>query len=250
MRSPRVWIESARHKPLSRAGITLPDPKGDLYRSILVDEQAEIRLGYKNEIPAIWKGTVAWKKHGNKDQIEVGIVGEEKPLAETLITMSWENETPEAIVRYAISQSGLPVGQIDSPGVTFPRFAASNIPVWQVARQCEHTCRKSFDLDMSKWALWRGLDGKVNWGDFDEPGDVPVIKTAAGLIRHMPASDAKALSMVETFLLAGFMHSMKFSLVDTRRGIDEQFRALRVRHEVKDLSVRTFIWYGEEYGQF
>jgi len=228
----------------------LADPMGELYRSIGDDEPVEIRIGYRNEDPSIWKGTVAWKKHGTKDQIEVGVAGEESPLAETLITMSWSNETPEAIVRYAINRSGLSAGQIDSPGVTLPRYVASNIPVWQVARQCEHTCQHAFGSNMSKWALWMGADGKVNWGDFDESGEVPVIATAAGLIKHLPSQDNSGLSMVETFLLAGFMHSMKFRLVDIRRGINDEFRALRVRHEVKDVSVRTFIWYGEEYGQF
>jgi hypothetical protein len=250
LRAPRVWIESARHAPLSLAGITLPDPEGELHRSISQGDQVEIRLGYINETPAIWKGTVTWTRPGTEDQLEAGAVGEEKPLADTRITMSWQEETPEAIVRLAVNQSGLSTGQIDSPGVTFPRFVAGNIPVWQVARQCAHTCQRSFSLDMSKWALWRGADGKVNWGDFDEPGDMPAIKTAAGLIKHIPASDAKAASLVETFLIAGFMHSMKFRLVDVRRGVDDQFRALRVRHEVTDKSARTFIWYGEEYEKF
>lgn len=95
-----------------------------------------------------------------------------------------------------------------------------------------------------------GQDGKVNWGDFDEEGDIPSVATGAGLIKHLPASDAKGLNVVETFLLAGFMHSMKFRLIDTRRDIDDEFRALSVWHEIKERSVRTFISYGEEYNQF
>lgn len=252
LRCPRCWIEFLRHRPLTRAGITLPDPGGELYRSIKNAQFVEIRLGYRNEDPAIWKGLVSWKRWGStKDQIEVGVIGrEEKALCSTPIIQAWENETPEAIVKWAINQAGLPVGQIDSPGVTIPRYAASNIPVWQVARQCAHTCQRSFGIDMSRWAFWMDADGKVNWGDFDEEGDVPVIATGAGLIKHLPATDAKGLNIVETFLLAGFRHSMKFRLQDTRRGIDDEFRALSVRHEIKERSVRTCIGYGEEYEKY
>lgn len=249
---PRAWIESVRHRPLSRAGITLPDALGEWYRSISPGTAVEIRLGYRDQAPATWQGTVAWVKHGHtKDQITVGAVGVERPLCETLILQSWEDETPEAILKWAIGQAGLTAGRIDSPHVTFPRFVASDIPVWQVARQCAHTCRRAYDLEkMRRWAFWMGADGEVNWGDFDEPGVTPVIATAAGLIRHKPASDALGLNEVETFLLPAFRHSMLFRLVDSRRGIDDTFRALVVRHSIRPHAVRTFIRYGEEYGKF
>lgn len=249
LRCPGCRIEFVRHRPLSRAAITLPDPKGELYRSIKNDRFVEIRTGYRNEEPAIWKGMVSWKKRGStKDQIEVGVVGrDEKTLCSFPILQAWENETPEAIIKWSIGQAGLSPGRIDSPGVTIPRFAASNIPVWQVARQCAHTCQKAFGIDMSRWAFWMGADGKVNWGDFDEPGDMHVIATGAGLIKHLPSSAAKGLNVVETFLLAGFRHSMQFRLIDTLRDIDDEFRALQVFHEIKERSVRTFIGYGEEY---
>ena len=251
LRCPRCWIESIRHRPLTRAGITLPDPKGDLYRSFKKDDSVEIRLGYRNEDPFIWKGTASWIQRGHtKDQIEVGAIGAEKPLTTTMITQAWENENPEAIIKWAIVQAGLTVGRIDSPGVTIPRYAAGNIPVWQVARQCAHTCQRSFDIDMSRWAFWMGQDEKVNWGDFDEDGDIPSIATGEGLIEHLPAAAAKGINIVETFLLAGFMHSMKFRLTDARRGIDAEFRALSVRHEILERSARTFIGYGEEYEKY
>jgi len=250
MRTPHVWIECERHSPLSRAGITLADPKGEYYRSVGLNYPVRIRIGYRDEEPAVWKGSVSRKEPGTKDQIEIRAVGQDLALT-TNIIQSWANETPEAIIGWAVGQAGLPTGQIDSPGVTFPWFTARNIPVWQVARQCAHTCQRAFGLDMSRWALWMGASGKVNWGDFDEPGDVPVIASGAGLIKHMPANGTGALlSMVETFLLAGFRHSRKFRLIDNRRGIDDEFRALRVRHDITDRAVRTFIWYGEEHEKY
>lgn len=252
LRCPRCWIESIRHRPLTRAGITLPDPKGELYRSIKNDQFVDIHLGYRNGGPAIWKGLVSWKRWGTtKDQIEVGVAGRcETSLCSIPVVQAWENETPETIVKWSIGQAGLTAGRIDSPGVTIPRYVASSIPVWQVARQCAHTCQRSFDIDMSRWALWMGAGGKVNWGDFDEAGDTPVIATGAGLIKHLPAADTKSLNMVETFLLAGFTHSRKIRLIDTRRGIDDEFRALSVRHEIRERSTRTFISYGEEYEKY
>ena len=246
-RCPRCWIESVRHRPLTRYGITLPDPKGEYYRSIEKGAAVEIRLGYRNEAPAIWKGSVSRIRSGlTKDQIEVVVVGVEAPLTETIITQAFENETPETIIKWAIGQAGMTPGRIDVPGVVFPRFVASSIPVWQVARQCATVCSRAFGMDMTRWALWMDASGAVNWGDFEEDGEVPVIATAEGLIAHLPDKNASGLNRVETFLLSGFRHSRLFRLKDWRREIDDTFRALRVRNEVTTTRARTHIWYGEE----
>lgn len=250
LRTPRTWVEFKRHAPLSRAGITLPDPKGEYSRKIAQNDSVEIRLGYRDQEPDIWRGKVKWVNQINKDQIEIGAVGLEYPLSETKITESWENETPEAIVKYVIGKTGLLVGTIYPTGVVLPRFVASNIPVWQVARQVEHTCQKAFGMDMSGWALWMDKDGNVNWGDFIKSGDIPVIATGNGLIKHLPATDSFPFNMVETFLIAGFRASRKFRLKDTKRGIDAELRALTARHEVTPNSVRTFIQYGTEYDKY
>jgi hypothetical protein len=98
------------------------------------------------------------------------------------------------------------------------------------------------------------VDGAGNacWGDFDDPSQtvIPGIASGSNLIEHAPATDAAALGMVETFLMPGLMHSQCFRLRDIRRGVDEIFRALRVRHETSGTSARTFVWYGEEHGQY
>ena len=93
-------------------------------------------------------------------------------------------------------------------------------------------------------------EGKINWGDFDEEGDAPMIATGAGLIQHAPASNKTALNLVETFLLSSFRHSMRFRLLDTRRDVDDEYRALRVRHDINGIKARTFIWYWEENERF
>ncbi|MFH2064991.1 MAG: hypothetical protein ABIK15_07330 [Pseudomonadota bacterium] len=250
-RCPRVWIAGTRNAPLTRYGVTLPDPAGDLYRSIRKGDLAAIRIGYRDEGAALWEGTVDWKSRGTtQDQIEVGIAGQDLPFSNTIITQSWENESPEAIVKWAIAQAGMTAGRIDSPGVIFPRFSAPEIPVWQVARQCAYTCLYAFGIDMNGWAFWLGADNKVNWGNFDEDGDMPVIATGAGLIRHLPSETKTGLSEIETFLLADFRHSMRFRLIDERRGMDTEFRALGVLHDIKPDQARTYLRYGEEHAGF
>jgi hypothetical protein len=252
LRAPRWWIASERHAPLGRAGVTLPDPIGEIWRTVTEGDSLEIRLGYRDRTPSTWTGTVVGRNPGRtKDQVEVVAVDGAAPLARTRITQSWENESPSAIIAWAVRRAGLPVGRIGNVGMVLPRFVASDIPVWQVARQAAHSCQNAFDLDMRRWALWRGTDGTVNWGDFNEPGPVPEIATAVGLIRHTPALFPQSgLSRVETFLLPEMTHSRLFWLRDSRRGIDGTFRALRVLHEGEPDKVRTHIWHGEEHGGF
>lgn len=242
-RTPSWWIESLRGYPLGRAGVTLPDPQGELYQTIKAGAAIEIEVGYRNQDPVSWTGTVADIYPGaTRDQLEVRAIDAAKPLTDKRIVQAWENESPEAIVAWAIRQAGLPVGTIDATGIIIPRFVASNCPVWQLVRQVAETCERQFGLDMSGRALWLGSAG-VNWSDADEPGDVPLIASQAGLIDHQPATAGNAAPMIETWLLADLMHSRRIHLQDDRRGIDAQIRAQRVRHEGQPDKSRTIIWY-------
>jgi hypothetical protein len=242
-RTPAWWIESLRGYPMGRAGITLPDPDGDLHRSIKTGDAVSFDFGYREEESATWTGTVELVYPGDtRDQLEIRAVDEALPLTKTKVVQAWENESPEAIVAWAIRQAGLQVGRIEPTGVVIPRFVASNCPVWQMVRQVAQSCREAFGLDMDGRALWLGEDG-VNWGDYDEPGYTPVIATGEGLIDHEPAGGEHAMSMIETWLLADLTHSRLVRLVDHRRSMDMTFRAQRVRHEGSPDRARTFIWY-------
>lgn len=245
-RAPRWWIESLRHFPLGRAGITLPDPTGELYQTIKKGDAVTISLGYRNQAPTVWSGTVSGHCPGETaDQLEIRAVDGSLPLTKTAIKQSWENETPEALVAWAIRQSGLKIGRIGETGMVLPRAAAGNIPLWQLVQQVKGTCRTAFDLDMDNWALWLGRDG-VNWGDFNEPGDTVAISSSDNLIDHRPIDSATGMGLIETWLLADLSHSRLVRLQDDRRGIDTVHRALRVRHEGTPDRVRTFVWYGRE----
>jgi len=249
LRCPRLVIDSTRHQPLTVMRIVLPDPAGEVTRTLAQGgDTADIELGYRDQQAAAWRGTVAGVMAGpSKDQVLVRVLGPELPLVRTVITQTWLDESPEAIVRAAVRQAGLDLGRIDSPGVQLRHFMASGVAPWQLARQVAHTVHRAMGRDMRRWALWMDADGLVNWGDVDEPGPVPVIATRAGLIRHSPASGPAGLSCVETFLLPSMRHSRLFRLRDERRGLDEQIRAVRVVHEITPDSARTHLYYGDEY---
>lgn len=251
-RVPEIRIVSERHSPMTRMSISLPDPAGDIGRAVSNLDEVSVVLGYRGNTPAAWSGTVAGEPTAqkNRDQVVINVAGPERVLSETMVRQAFYQESPEAIVKYAVGLAGLAAGQIDSPGVVFPRFTASNIPVWQVVCQCEHSCRRVHGLDMAGWSMWMGRDGTVNWGDFDEAADLPVIASNANLITHSPGRSVRDLSRVETMLLPHMMHSMLFRLTDIRRGIDDDFRALRVEHVVRQGQARTFISYGTEYERY
>lgn len=251
-RCPHCWIEATRGAPLSRAGLTLPDPLGTEAKRLAKGQPVEIRLGYRGEEPAKWTGTVEWIKPGTIDQIEIGCAGGEKKLSTTRITQSWQNESPDRIIRHAIEATGLTVGRVDLPtGVTLPRFIASNVTPWNIVEQVEHTCRRAYGQDMAGWRLWVDGQGKVNWGDFDDEGGEPfVAATGANLITHSPATNALGQGQVQTFLAPAVWPGQKFQLQDNRRGTNQALRVLAVHHDIRDVSARTWITYGVEHARY
>lgn len=251
-RIPDFKVTSERHRPLTRISIAIPDPAGNVFRTVINRDTVSIVIGYRDQVPGLWEGTVQGKSiYQNKDQVVIRVAGKERPVTETVIKQAWLQETPEAIVRYAVEQAGLQIGKIEPAGVTFPRFVANAIPVWQVIRQCEHTLRKAYGLDMRSWAFWMGKDGKMNWHAGDEGSEtLPVIDSNANLIRHSPGKGTSELGRIETFLLPHLMHSMQFQLNDFKRNISESYRAIKVEHVWEDSKARTYISYGDEYERY
>jgi len=251
LRCPGLWVDSERHRALTRMGVVLPDPERDLFKAIVAGLSVEIRMGYRGENPGVWTGTVSHvEEGGTKDQIMIGVVGLERALVETRVTEAWVSESPEAVVAWAVSKAGMVAGRIDSPGVILPRVSAGDLSVWDLVRGLSVSCQKGFDVAMSSWALWVDDKGRVNWGDFDADGDGPTIESGALLIQHVPSGAGFDRHVVESFLIPGLRHSMLFTLKDVFRGVDGTFRALRVRHEIGDDKARTFVWYGAEHEKY
>ena len=251
LRAPRCWIRSQRHTPLTRAGITLPDPDGSIYRAVAKGDAVTISYGYRDQDPATYSGTVRWVRHGSKDQVEVGAACTAAPLTDVKIVRHWRNEPAEAILENCLRQAGLTVGRIDAPGFVLPHFQASSTPTWSIAQALERSVQRSTGKDMSTWTLFTGSDKAINWGDFEDPAQetIPVIGTGSGLIRHMPAQDKAGLSRIETWLIPGFQASHLVELNDVRRGVFGQYRAQIVEHRHEQQATRTMIHFGEEHDQ-
>lgn len=244
LRCQGLWVDSERHRALTRMGVVLPDPDREIFRSVDAGAEVEIRMGYRGEAPGIWRGTVTHTEvGGTPDQIMIGVAGLERPLVETRITEAWISESPESVVRWAVTKAGMAAGRVDSPGVILPRVSAANMTVWDLVRGLQESCQRGFDVDMTKWALWTDDQGRVNWGDFDADGVVPLIESGGLLVQHVPSGAGFDQNVVESFLLPGLRHSMLFKLSDVYRGASGTFRALRVRHEIGDDKARTFVWY-------
>ncbi len=243
IRCPYLWINSVRYQPLSRYEIRLADVTDEAYQAIKKDDPVTIQIGYRNQQHAVWTGFVA-KVSKNFGNVVVKVTGFEKPLVDTIIKENINNESAQAIVKFIINQTRLPVGIIDDPGVVLPFYIASSIPAWAAVEQVKQTCINSFKLNLSHWALWVSRDGKVNFGDFVEPEDIPYFNTGNGIIKNKSVKGRK-LNCLETFILPGFSHSMEFELDDRRCGVKGVFMADEVVHIVDNAKARTFIYYEE-----
>jgi hypothetical protein len=194
------------------------------------------RYGYAE--PVEWKGSVLNTVKGGDLMTVYATSLEELKLLNTLYCESFIDETAEAIVRSALSSTGLPLSTIDTTGAQLARFTADTIPVWLVVRQVEVSLLNGHGL--SGYCIWLGAEG-LTWTRGDRPGDVPEIVTGKNLIDHAPSDTG--LSQVTTFMLPGLTHSQCFSIEDTRREISGTYRIERVEHELHDVQARTHIFY-------
>lgn len=245
-RCPRLVITSRRHAPVTCAAIHIPDADGAVARWMPAGAPVAVEYGYRGGETATWVGTVRTVRRVNRDQHCLLADGPDLPLTTIRIRECYADESSAAIARHLLGHAGLPVAAIDIPDEIIPRFPVSTIPVWQAARQLLHTLWRSFGHDMAATALWLGRDG-LNLGDFDEPGDTPVIAAGENLIRHRPSGQPHALGEIETYLLPGLAHSRLVRLVDDRLGVDAASRALEVRHVIEREKARTFVGYGVEH---
>jgi|GEM_PF-430854 len=252
-RCPRLELVSRRHAPVSKAEIHVPDPDGSLQAASPTGADVTVEYGYRGGQSATWTGTVQGVRRVNRDQLCLLADGPDLTLVRTTVRECYADESARAIARHLLEHTGLPVAAM--PGITIPdeplaRFPVANIPVWQAVRQLLHTLTRAFGHDMRATALWLGSENgapALFLGDYDEPGDVPVVATGENLIRHLPAASSTGLASLETFLLPGLTHSRAVHLVDTRQGLDARIRALTVRHVMEPNRMRTFVGYGEEH---
>jgi hypothetical protein len=245
-RLPKFWLLSRRHAPLTLAGVSFPDPDGSLYPYVAKGQAAVISFGYLEADWSIFQGLVESKNQAG-GQVEVEIVGLDRKLLDYPIIQSFRNETPENILRWCAGQAGLAVKRIAETGLTLPRFMVSGQNLYEVSQMLKAAARNAFNRDLSSFALWLGADG-LNFGDFDETGDAPIIETGELLLSHSPTNGPEELNKVESFLIPDLRHSRQFVLTDITGGFYLRQRAQVVRHEINQGAARTYIWYGAEQG--
>ncbi|SHI73898.1 hypothetical protein [Halodesulfovibrio aestuarii] len=250
-RAPRCIITYDRHTVLSRAEIHIPNhvfgAAKNMLSSLSQFPEVSIAVGYRNQKPHKWKGTVdGWKQGQGKkrDQLVIYAAGVELPLAQKTICEMWVNEAAPAIAKRILEASGLTVGVVDVPQEIIPRMTLATVPVWQAIQQLSNTLQQGHGCNMKDHALWVGEAKLVHFAPCDHWQETtPVIATGAGLIRYTPAKTVYGHSEVETFLLPTMRAGMRFTLKDSRKGIAGTFRALRVTHSVEPNRIRSvFSW--------
>jgi hypothetical protein len=246
-RCPRLEILSVRHRPLDMARVHVPDPEGEAKDLFAHGDPVRIEYGYRGGESAVWQGTLRALERVSRDQVCLTADSLALPLATSFVAECYTDDSSLSIARHILGHAGLPLGRVDIPDEIISRLPVSTLSIWQAIRQLLHSLHRAYGHNMRRTALWLGADG-LNLGDFDEPGDLPVIATGENLIRHLPAHAKSALHMVETALLPGLSHSRRFRLVDSRLGVDQAFRALDVLHAVTPERIKTNIRYGREHG--
>jgi hypothetical protein len=254
LRVPSCTVSYDRESVLSRAFISVPDPAGDFIRLIEKGQSVTISMGYRGKAAHEWSGTVdGWlpSQGNNPHQWTVAAVGPELALVKTRITAMYMDEDVAWIARRILAETGLPIGTIEAPQITIPRMTLSNVPAWRGLEQLAHSVERANGVDMSAHAVWLDEAGAVHWGTHNDIQDeTPIISTGAGLLNHHLTKMPYARQPIETYLLPVMRAGRCFRIVDSRRGVDETPRALRVEHKVTPKSARTFLSYGEEYGRF
>jgi hypothetical protein len=254
LRTPYLELSYKRRAVLTRAVIQIPDPEGEARAALAIGQDFAVCFGYRG--PANywheWQGTVEEidqpdLESANPDAITVRGVGREKALSTTLVTESFYQETAQAVARRLLARTGLPVGNVDIPGDTFPHQVFSRVPVARAIKQRENTLQRSFGHDLSKHAVWLGASGLM-WSAGDEPGPAYVIETAQNLIDHTPPVRPGEMGAVVSVLLPGLTDGRQVRIRDTRRDIVALERAEEVIHVLRESGNSTTVLYGKHAG--
>ena len=248
LRSPHIIIESKRKNVLGRATIEVPDTKGIMRAGLKVADTVQIILRYRGQdLEQTWKGTIESIKTDAENLI-VQAVGLEKSLMDTIITESFYKEPINVVAKRLLSRTGFGVACIDIGNHILPYQVFSSIPVARAIKQLEQSITHSFDIDMTKHALWLDAQKQWHWKDGDEDGKIFRIATAENMISHKPPQKEGEMGEIVTVLLPGLSHSQKVRIRDKIRDVVLEVRAQEVIHDCKPSGNRTIIRYGKNEG--
>ena len=248
-RCPECVVTASRRAVLTEASLTIPDPGGDVERSLATGQAVSIRYGHRNQEPGEFAGTVMrWHPSPTaRDQVVIHAAGPERSLLSTRMTEAWFEEPAPIIARRILAASGFVIGQVDLPDVVIPRMTLAGATLREAMMTLLHSIEDGFAHKLSHFSL-RLEHGVLVLDGEPVDGVQPIVATGSGLIRN--STGKGCTKEVETYLTPFMGPGMRFTLRDKRRGIDGVFMAERVRHAIRPKSVRTFLTYGGQYDRF
>lgn len=253
-RSPKIEIVSKRRAVVETASVAIPDPEGTVRATLAVGQPVDLCFGYRGEdaLWQEWEGTISGidQPHASApdaDAVTVRCVGQSQALVTTRVTESFLNEPADVVARRLLAKTGLSVGDISIPSPVLPHQVFSSCTVARAIKQLSTTLERSYGYDMHRHALWLGASG-LTWSDGDEPGDEYRVATAENLIAHTPPATGGGIGVVTSVVLPGLTHSRRVHVYDSRRGIDDVYRALSVIHTLEDAGNTTQVTYGTDEG--
>ena len=249
-----------------RLALELPDPQGELSRALRNNDPVGLFFGYRGDQgpasasasstgtgpagygsgpAARWRGKITEIKGAGKT-VKITALSPEKALIDTRVTECFHKESGRQVARRLITLAGLAPGRLEGPDETIPHLVFSGQAVCDCLRQVNATLERVYEHDMAAQVYWQGQDGRVNWGDFDEPGPRAVFATGDNLISHDPLGVDEG--RVTGFLFPGLLHSQQIIIRDAKRGLEITKRALTVRHQLGAKGNLTIVSYGKEKG--
>lgn len=254
LRSPRVIIESKRRAIMGRSIIEVPDPTGEIRQSLSTGDSVTIMMRYhcsenSTLLEQTWQGTLSTVAT-HSDILIITALGLEKSLMDTIITESFYNEPVNIVAKRLLENTGYSVSTIDIGDYVLPHQVFSAMTVSRAIKNLFMSMSRSFDVDMSSYALW--LDSNAMWhledNDNTDESGIFCIETAQNMISHKPPESDGEMGECVCVLLPSLSHSRLIKIRDTVRQVVLTVRAQEVLHSMIGGVNRTSILYGKNEG--
>jgi hypothetical protein len=170
------------------AKFTVHDTDYDIYKRVaglaLLDREIKINYGLRDSIQAEFIGIITNKNTVGEEISEITAIGKvEFALASTMITESYNDEEPAAIIKRLAALAGVSVGKIEVSGEPIPHIIFNNIPVWRALSQLRIMLIRNGEAAESLDYCVK--DGLLIWGDFSG-GSKHRAATKENIITHKP----------------------------------------------------------------
>ena len=243
-RSQGVTLEYQRGAVASKAVIALPDTEGLVAQTLKNDDEVNLYFGYRGGLSQSWAGRIT-NLAALGDQVQITALGPELAFIKTTVVECFRSESARAVVRRLMTLAGAAPGNLTGPDQILPHMIFNGQSVYKCFKQINETLAKTYQLDLSKSPFWIGQDNKAHWGDFDEPGPIPILASQDNLLSHNPKGES---GVARSILCPGLVASQLFKIIDARRTLEITKRAQTVRHELGPKGNITTVTYGPERG--